>query len=65
MSIFVADSAAQAKGRSKNAFREVPSGRGRRPRSGKGQWTVGKNFDGTGGFWPAVVTADELRRLRW
>lgn len=24
------------------------------------QWTVGKNFDGTGAFGPAVVTADEL-----
>ncbi|QKH38921.1 fumarylacetoacetate hydrolase family protein [Achromobacter pestifer] len=24
------------------------------------QWTVGKNFDGTGGFGPALVTADEL-----
>ncbi len=24
------------------------------------QWTIGKNFDGTGGFGPAVVTADEL-----
>jgi acylpyruvate hydrolase len=24
------------------------------------QWTVGKNFDGTGGFGPAFVTADEL-----
>jgi acylpyruvate hydrolase len=24
------------------------------------QWTIGKNFDGTGGFGPSVVTADEL-----
>lgn len=24
------------------------------------QWTVGKNFDGTGAFGPSVVTADEL-----
>ncbi|MCY1216633.1 putative protein YisK [compost metagenome] len=24
------------------------------------QWTVGKNFDATGGFGPVVVTADEL-----
>jgi len=24
------------------------------------QWTIGKNFDGTGGFGPAFVTADEL-----
>ena len=24
------------------------------------QWTVGKNFDGTGGFGPVMVTADEL-----
>ena len=24
------------------------------------QWTVGKNFDGTGGFGPVFVTADEL-----
>lgn len=24
------------------------------------QWTVGKNFDGTGGFGPVLVTADEL-----
>jgi 2-keto-4-pentenoate hydratase/2-oxohepta-3-ene-1,7-dioic acid hydratase in catechol pathway len=24
------------------------------------QWTVGKNFDGTGGFGPDFVTADEL-----
>ncbi len=24
------------------------------------QWTVGKNFDATGGFGPALVTADEL-----
>lgn len=24
------------------------------------QWTVGKNFDGTGAFGPALVTADEL-----
>lgn len=24
------------------------------------QWTVGKNFDGTGGFGPSFVTADEL-----
>ena len=24
------------------------------------QWTVGKNFDGTGAFGPAIVTADEL-----
>jgi 2-keto-4-pentenoate hydratase/2-oxohepta-3-ene-1,7-dioic acid hydratase in catechol pathway len=24
------------------------------------QWTVGKNFDGTGAFGPAFVTADEL-----
>ena len=32
------------------------------------QWTVGKNFDGTGAWGPYVVTADELppgeRRLR-
>jgi 2-keto-4-pentenoate hydratase/2-oxohepta-3-ene-1,7-dioic acid hydratase in catechol pathway len=26
------------------------------------QWTVGKNFDGTGGFGPFFVTADELPR---
>jgi len=26
------------------------------------QWTVGKNFDGTGAFGPAFVTADELPR---
>ena len=25
-----------------------------------GQWTIGKNFDGTGGFGPMLVTADEL-----
>ena len=25
-----------------------------------GQWTIGKNFDGTGGFGPLLVTADEL-----
>jgi acylpyruvate hydrolase len=25
-----------------------------------GQWTLGKNFDSTGGFGPALVTADEL-----
>jgi len=25
-----------------------------------GQWTIGKNFDGTGGFGPVLVTADEL-----
>jgi acylpyruvate hydrolase len=25
-----------------------------------GQWTIGKNFDATGGFGPALVTADEL-----
>ncbi|HBK09536.1 MAG TPA: 5-oxopent-3-ene-1,2,5-tricarboxylate decarboxylase [Acetobacteraceae bacterium] len=25
-----------------------------------GQWTIGKNFDATGAFGPAVVTADEL-----
>lgn len=25
-----------------------------------GQWTIGKNFDATGGFGPAFVTADEL-----
>lgn len=25
-----------------------------------GQWTIGKNFDGTGGFGPWLVTADEL-----
>ena len=25
-----------------------------------GQWTIGKNFDGTGGFGPVMVTADEL-----
>ncbi len=25
-----------------------------------GQWTIGKNFDGTGGFGPELVTADEL-----
>jgi 2-keto-4-pentenoate hydratase/2-oxohepta-3-ene-1,7-dioic acid hydratase in catechol pathway len=25
-----------------------------------GQWTIGKNFDGTGGFGPHLVTADEL-----
>ncbi len=24
------------------------------------QWTIGKNFDGTGGFGPCLVTADEL-----
>ena len=24
------------------------------------QWTIGKNFDGTGGFGPVVVSADEL-----
>lgn len=24
------------------------------------QWTIGKNFEGTGGFGPALVTADEL-----
>lgn len=24
------------------------------------QWTIGKNFDGTGGFGPLLVTADEL-----
>jgi 2-keto-4-pentenoate hydratase/2-oxohepta-3-ene-1,7-dioic acid hydratase in catechol pathway len=24
------------------------------------QWTVGKNFDGTGGFGPTLVTADEV-----
>jgi len=24
------------------------------------QWTIGKNFDGTGAFGPAIVTADEL-----
>lgn len=24
------------------------------------QWTIGKNFDGTGGFGPVLVTADEL-----
>lgn len=24
------------------------------------QWTIGKNFDGTGGFGPTLVTADEL-----
>jgi len=24
------------------------------------QWTIGKNFDGTGGFGPVFVTADEL-----
>jgi 2-keto-4-pentenoate hydratase/2-oxohepta-3-ene-1,7-dioic acid hydratase in catechol pathway len=24
------------------------------------QWTIGKNFDGSGGFGPALVTADEL-----
>ncbi|HSW20788.1 MAG TPA: fumarylacetoacetate hydrolase family protein [Ramlibacter sp.] len=24
------------------------------------QWTIGKNFDGTGGFGPALVTSDEL-----
>jgi 2-keto-4-pentenoate hydratase/2-oxohepta-3-ene-1,7-dioic acid hydratase in catechol pathway len=24
------------------------------------QWTIGKNFDGTGGFGPQLVTADEL-----
>jgi acylpyruvate hydrolase len=24
------------------------------------QWTIGKNFDGTGGFGPELVTADEL-----
>ena len=27
-----------------------------------GQWTVGKNFDGTGPFGPEFVTADELPR---
>jgi acylpyruvate hydrolase len=26
------------------------------------QWTIGKNFDGTGAFGPAFVTADELPR---
>lgn len=26
------------------------------------QWTIGKNFDGTGGFGPVLVTADELPR---
>lgn len=25
-----------------------------------GQWTIGKNFDGTGGFGPEFVTADEV-----
>jgi acylpyruvate hydrolase len=25
-----------------------------------GQWTIGKNFDGTGGFGPQLLTADEL-----
>ncbi len=25
-----------------------------------GQWTIGKNFDATGGFGPTLVTADEL-----
>ncbi len=25
-----------------------------------GQWTIGKNFDGTGGLGPVLVTADEL-----
>ena len=25
-----------------------------------GQWTIGKNFDGTGGFGPLLVTANEL-----
>jgi acylpyruvate hydrolase len=25
-----------------------------------GQWTIGKNFDGTGPFGPVLVTADEL-----
>jgi len=25
-----------------------------------GQWTIGKNFDATGGFGPVLVTADEL-----
>ena len=25
-----------------------------------GQWTIGKNFDATGGFGPALVSADEL-----
>jgi 2-keto-4-pentenoate hydratase/2-oxohepta-3-ene-1,7-dioic acid hydratase in catechol pathway len=25
-----------------------------------GQWTIGKNFDATGGFGPALVTADDL-----
>jgi len=25
-----------------------------------GQWTIGKNFDATGGFGPCLVTADEL-----
>ena len=24
------------------------------------QWTIGKNFDGTGGFGPVLITADEL-----
>ena len=24
------------------------------------QWTIGKNFDATGGFGPVLVTADEL-----
>lgn len=27
-----------------------------------GQWTIGKNFDNTGGFGPEFVTADELPR---
>ncbi|MGA3213352.1 MAG: fumarylacetoacetate hydrolase family protein, partial [Terriglobales bacterium] len=26
------------------------------------QWTIGKNFDGTGAFGPYLVTADELPR---
>jgi 2-keto-4-pentenoate hydratase/2-oxohepta-3-ene-1,7-dioic acid hydratase in catechol pathway len=26
------------------------------------QWTIGKNFDGTGGFGPLLVTADQLPR---
>jgi len=26
------------------------------------QWTIGKNFDGTGGFGPVLVTADDLPR---
>ena len=27
---------------------------------GTQQWTIGKNFDGTGAFGPSFVTADEV-----